>query len=98
MLLLVTEVFPLVLTKHFAQITWHKKNYIPLKFILSCASVASACFAASPYASEIRLILGSAEESMKKLLNDGEKFDIVFLDADKENYIKYYEVTRLVIA
>jgi len=58
----------------------------------SCASVASACFSASPYASKIRLILDSAQEAMKQLLKDGEKFDIVFLDADKENYIIYYEL------
>ena len=54
--------------------------------------MASACFSASPYASKIRLILDSAQEAMKRLLKDGEKFDIVFLDADKENYINYYEV------
>ena len=59
----------------------------------SCATVASACFAASPYASKIKLIFSSATEAMKKLLEDEEKFDIVFLDADKENYICYYEVS-----
>ena len=64
----------------------------------SCAAVASACFEASPYASKIKLILDSAEEAMKKLLRDGEKFDIVFLDADKENYICYYEVRSMQLA
>ena len=31
---------------------------------------------------------------MKKLLQDGEKFDMVFLDADEENCICYYEVNE----
>ena len=29
---------------------------------------------------------------MKALLAKGEKFDIVFLDADKERYVEYYEL------
>lgn len=30
---------------------------------------------------------------MKDLADKGEKFDIIFLDADKENYIEYYELS-----
>jgi len=30
---------------------------------------------------------------MKKMVQDGEKFDIIFIDADKENYIEYYELS-----
>ena len=29
---------------------------------------------------------------MKKMVANGDKFDIVFIDADKENYIEYYEL------
>lgn len=29
---------------------------------------------------------------MKEMVAAGEKFDIVFIDADKENYIEYYEL------
>ena len=29
---------------------------------------------------------------MKEMVANGEKFDVVFIDADKENYIEYYEL------
>jgi predicted O-methyltransferase YrrM len=29
---------------------------------------------------------------MKKMVANGDKFDLVFIDADKENYIEYYEL------
>merc|ERR1712023_212014 len=29
---------------------------------------------------------------MENMLKNGEKFDLVFLDADKETYVKYYEI------
>ena len=43
---------------------------------------------------QISLYLGPAEETLKKLLDDGfsNKFDIMFIDADKENYDLYYEL------
>merc|ERR1739845_167241 len=31
-------------------------------------------------------------ELMRELLQNGEKFDIIFLDADKENYLEYYDL------
>ena len=30
---------------------------------------------------------------MKKMIEDGDKFDLIFIDADKENYIEYYELS-----
>ena len=42
----------------------------------------------SPYADRIEVLLGPALESVARL--DG-PFDLVFIDADKENYARYYE-------
>jgi len=43
-------------------------------------------------ASQIELIQGDAKESMKKLRERGEKYDLIFLDADKETYSTYYDL------
>lgn len=42
---------------------------------------------------KITLRIGPALESMHALLNDGygHKFDFIFIDADKTNYVHYYE-------
>ncbi len=43
----------------------------------------------SPHGKKIELKLGPAAETIKKLKGT---FDIVFIDADKNNYIKYWEL------
>ena len=40
---------------------------------------------------KITQIIKPALESLKQLKNSKQKFDLVFIDADKENYVKYYE-------
>jgi predicted O-methyltransferase YrrM len=42
---------------------------------------------------KIELKLGNAIETLDKMINDGENhsFDFAFIDADKNNYINYYE-------
>jgi caffeoyl-CoA O-methyltransferase len=52
------------------------------------AAFAQRHIDASPYADRIEVLLGPALESVEKL--DG-PFDLVFIDADKENYARYYE-------
>jgi caffeoyl-CoA O-methyltransferase len=52
------------------------------------AEVARRYIAASPYADRITVHLGPALETIEQL--EGE-FDFVFVDADKENYLNYYE-------
>jgi caffeoyl-CoA O-methyltransferase len=52
------------------------------------AEVARRYFARSPYGDRITLHLGPALETIEKL--DGE-FDLVFVDADKHNYARYFE-------
>jgi caffeoyl-CoA O-methyltransferase len=52
------------------------------------AEVARRYIAQSPYADRITVHLGPALDTIHQL--DGE-FDFVFIDADKENYLNYYE-------
>lgn len=48
---------------------------------------------------KIQLRLGPALESLYTLLNDGwqQKFDFIFIDADKTNYLDYYELSLKLI-
>lgn len=43
---------------------------------------------------KIELKLGSALETLQELINDGhsQTFDLIFIDADKSNYLHYYEL------
>jgi caffeoyl-CoA O-methyltransferase len=52
------------------------------------AEVARRYISASPYADRITVHLGPALETIERLEGD---FDFVFIDADKENYVNYYE-------
>ena len=52
------------------------------------AEVARRYIGDSPYADRITVHLGPALETIERL--EGE-FDFVFIDADKENYLSYYE-------
>jgi caffeoyl-CoA O-methyltransferase len=53
------------------------------------AEFARRHFAESPYGERIELRLGPALESVEEL--GDERFDLVFIDADKPGYIDYYE-------
>jgi predicted O-methyltransferase YrrM len=52
------------------------------------AEVARRYIAQSPYADRITVHLGPALETIDRLEGT---FDFVFIDADKENYVSYYE-------
>jgi caffeoyl-CoA O-methyltransferase len=52
------------------------------------AAVARRYIARSPYADQITVHVGPALDTIGRL--DG-AFDLVFIDADKENYVSYYE-------
>ncbi|MEA2430144.1 MAG: caffeoyl-CoA O-methyltransferase [Thermoleophilaceae bacterium] len=52
------------------------------------AEFARRHIAESPYADRIEVLLGPALEAVERL--DG-PFDLAFIDADKENYARYYE-------
>lgn len=54
--------------------------------------VARSFFDRSPHGRKIQIRLGDALETVRGL-PEGPPFDLVFLDADKERYLDYYEAT-----
>jgi caffeoyl-CoA O-methyltransferase len=52
------------------------------------AAFARRFFAESPHGKKITLLEGNALNSLKTLAG---RFDMAFIDADKENYLNYYE-------
>ncbi|APR82200.1 O-methyltransferase [Minicystis rosea] len=54
-------------------------------------AIARSFFARSPHGSKIHVRLGDAVETIASLPVE-QAFDLVFIDADKENYEKYYEL------
>ncbi|XP_029907887.1 uncharacterized protein LOC115359504 [Myripristis murdjan] len=51
---------------------------------------AQPIFDKSPHGKKIIVKIGSAMDTLKELAAAGEQFDMVFIDADKNNYINYY--------
>ncbi|XP_069019970.1 uncharacterized protein [Embiotoca jacksoni] len=51
---------------------------------------AQPIFDKSPHGKKITVRTGSAMVTLKELAAVGEQFDMVFIDADKNNYINYY--------
>jgi predicted O-methyltransferase YrrM len=68
--------------------------------IITCDSDAKTCeYAKSQWekiglSHKIKSMIGPALESMKSLLNQGQCFDLIFIDADKGNYIEYYKLAK----
>lgn len=56
------------------------------------ADFARACFDKSPAGSKILVEVAPALETMRKLVDAGETFDLVFIDADKKEYIEYLKM------
>ncbi|XP_029358817.1 uncharacterized protein LOC115044111 isoform X1 [Echeneis naucrates] len=52
---------------------------------------AQPIFDKSPHGKKITVKTGSAMDTLKELAAAGEQFDMVFIDADKTNYINYYK-------
>ena len=42
---------------------------------------------------KIKQIIKPAIETLKELTNSNQKFDLIFIDADKENYLNYYNAS-----
>lgn len=56
------------------------------------ASFAQDCFQASPHGGKITVKVGPALETMHQLADAGERFDLVFIDADKQEYGDYLQL------
>jgi len=58
-------------------------------------AVAEKYWARAGLQERISLETGAAEDTLQALLHDGAEktFDFVFIDADKQNYIRYYELS-----
>jgi caffeoyl-CoA O-methyltransferase len=54
-------------------------------------TVAQKYFERSPHGPKIELRLGPAIETIRALAAAGDRFDLLFLDADKQGYVDYYE-------
>ena len=52
--------------------------------------IASNFFKKAKQEKKIKTIIGPALESIGNFKNEKQKFDLVFIDADKENYKNYY--------
>lgn len=52
---------------------------------------AQPIFDKSPHGKKITVRTGPAMDTLKELAAIGEQFDMVFIDADKQNYINYYK-------
>ena len=55
------------------------------------ANFAQTLFQNSPHGNKIHVELGSALKTLDKLADKGESFDFVFIDADKKEYVQYYQ-------
>jgi caffeoyl-CoA O-methyltransferase len=53
------------------------------------ASIARSYFDRSPHGAKVRLAVGPAAATLREI--PGESADFVFIDADKESYLLYYE-------
>ncbi|QIK68111.1 SAM-dependent methyltransferase [Nocardioides sp. HDW12B] len=56
------------------------------------AALARDCFAASPVGDRVQVEVGPASETLARLAEQGETFDLVFLDADKPGYAGYLDL------
>ena len=57
------------------------------------SEVAKTFFKKAKLDKKIQIILGSATNTLKKLKDDKKMLDMIFIDADKENYKTYYNLS-----
>ena len=62
------------------------------------SEVANNFFKKANVEKKINLIVGTAIDSLNNLINENKNFDLIFIDADKENYIKYYDLAFKLIS
>ena len=62
------------------------------------SQVANNFFKKANVEKKVNLIVGTAIDSLNNLINENKNFDLIFIDADKENYIEYYELAFKLIS
>jgi caffeoyl-CoA O-methyltransferase len=55
-------------------------------------SLARKYWDQSPWGHKIELRLGDAAQTLEQLVAAGERFDLVFIDADKPGYVRYFDL------
>ena len=60
--------------------------------------IANKFFKKANLEKKINLIVGTAIDNLNNLINEKKIFDLIFIDADKENYIKYYDLAFQLIS
>jgi len=58
----------------------------------NATAIARRFWDASPWGPKIELRLGAASETLAQLVAAGDTFDLVFIDADKPGYIRYFDL------
>jgi caffeoyl-CoA O-methyltransferase len=56
------------------------------------AEFAQACFQESPHGSKISVEVAPALETLRKLADAKQSFDLIFIDADKKEYVEYFQL------
>ncbi|QHG16544.1 class I SAM-dependent methyltransferase [Nostoc sp. ATCC 53789] len=56
------------------------------------AEFAQTCFQESPHGSKIVVEVAPALETLHKLAAKKESFDLIFIDADKKEYVEYFQI------
>lgn len=75
----------------FAEALPEDGEVITIEADAKTAKVAQICFDRAAHGNKIKLLECDARAEVDRMADAGEKFDIVFLDADKTNYRHYYE-------
>ena len=61
------------------------------------SEIAKNFFTKAGIQKKIDIFIGPALNNLKKLVNDKKKFDMVFIDADKDNYKNYFDLSLKLI-
>ncbi len=59
--------------------------------------IANSFFVKANLSDKVITIFGSALDSLKKFIHDKKFFDLIFIDGDKKNYIKYFNISLDII-
>jgi len=71
---------------------------VTLEYDDEIAKVAQKGFDAATVGTKIDLRVGRAVDLMRQMTKDDRKFDVIFIDADKQSYIDYYELSLQLLA